>query len=51
MPAAEYFPEGEEQKAFSMMIAPPSYNLSKMKKIGRELRAYFDGSDIPQCLV
>ena len=43
MPAAEYLPEGEEPKAFSMMIAPPSYNLSEMKKIGAELREYFDG--------
>jgi len=43
MPAAEYLPEGEEPKAFSMMIAPPSYNLSEMQKIGTELRAYFDG--------
>ncbi len=42
MPAAEYLPEGEEPKAFSMMIAPPSYNLSEMKKIGSELREYFD---------
>ncbi|ATD00930.1 efflux RND transporter permease subunit [Pseudoalteromonas spongiae] len=43
MPAAEYLPEGEEPKAFSMMIAPPSYNLSEMQKIGKELREYFDG--------
>ena len=43
MPAAEYLPEGEEPKAFSMMIAPPSYNLSEMQKIGAELRDYFDG--------
>lgn len=42
MPAAEYLPEGEEPKAFSMMIAPPSYNLTEMKKIGTELRTYFD---------
>lgn len=42
MPAAEYLPEGEEPKAFSMMIAPPSYNLSEMQKIGTELRSYFD---------
>ncbi len=42
MPAAEYLPEGEEPKAFSMMIAPPSYNLSEMQKIGTELRGYFD---------
>ncbi|MEM0910256.1 MAG: efflux RND transporter permease subunit [Pseudomonadota bacterium] len=43
MPAAEYLPEGEEPKAFSMMIAPPSYNLSEMERIGTELRAYFNG--------
>ena len=42
MPAAEYLPEGEEPKAFSMMIAPPSYNLSEMERIGIELRAHFD---------
>jgi multidrug efflux pump subunit AcrB len=42
MPAAEYLPEGEEPKAFSLMIAPPSYNLSEMKRIGEELRTYFD---------
>ncbi|CCQ09204.1 Acriflavin resistance protein [Pseudoalteromonas luteoviolacea B = ATCC 29581] len=41
MPAAEYLPEGEEPKAFSMMIAPPSYNLSEMERIGAELREYF----------
>ncbi|SHH31991.1 efflux RND transporter permease subunit [Ferrimonas marina] len=43
MPAAEYLPEGEEPKAFSMMIAPPSYNLSEMAVIGAELREYFEG--------
>lgn len=42
MPAAEYLPEGEEPKAFSMMIAPPSYNLSQMAAIGTELREYFN---------
>ena len=42
MPAAEYLPEGEEPKAFSMMIAPPSYNLTQMKQIGGELREYFN---------
>jgi multidrug efflux pump subunit AcrB len=41
MPAAEYLPEGEEPKAFSLMIAPPSYNLSEMETIGDELRVYF----------
>jgi multidrug efflux pump subunit AcrB len=40
MPPAEYLPEGEEPKAFSMMIAPPGYNLSEMEKIGEELRAH-----------
>jgi multidrug efflux pump subunit AcrB len=42
MPAAEYLPEGEEPKAFSIMSAPPSYNLSEMQKIGDQLRVYFD---------
>lgn len=42
MPAAEYLPEGEEPKAFSMMIAPPSYNLTQMTEIGEELRVYLD---------
>lgn len=42
MPAAEYLPEGEEPKAFSMMIAPPSYNFSEMQKISKELIEYFD---------
>lgn len=42
MPAAEYLPEGEEPKAFSMMIAPPGYNLTEMQQIGDELRDYFD---------
>jgi multidrug efflux pump subunit AcrB len=41
MPAAEYLPEGEEPKAFSLMFAPPSYNLSQMENIGDELRVYF----------
>lgn len=42
MPEAEYLPEGEEPKAFSMMIAPPGYNLSHMQKISDELLIYFD---------
>lgn len=42
MPQAEYLPEGEEPKAFSMMIAPPGYNLSHMQKISDELLVYFD---------
>lgn len=44
LPAAEYLPEGEEPKAFSIMIAPPNYNLSEMEKIAAELREYFDDS-------
>ena len=42
MPKAEYLPEGEEPKAFSMMIAPPGYNLSHMQKISDELLPYFN---------
>ena len=42
MPAAEYLPEGEEPKAFSIMIAPPSYNLSEMEKIAADVRLYLD---------
>lgn len=40
MPPAEYLPEGEEPKAFSVMTAPPGYNLSEMKKIGDEVRQH-----------
>jgi len=42
MPPAEYLPEGEEPKAFTMMIAPPGYNLPEMEKIGRELRTIIE---------
>ena len=42
MPAAEYLPEGEEPKAFSIMIAPPSHSLSEMEIIANELRDYLD---------
>lgn len=42
MPEAEYLPEGEEPKAFSMMIAPPGYNIQHMAKIGEELRPWLD---------
>lgn len=38
MPPAEYLPEGEEPKAFTMMIAPPGYNMSEMEIIGAEVR-------------
>ncbi len=40
MPPAEYLPEGEEPKAFSVMTAPPGYNLSEMQKIGDEIRGH-----------
>lgn len=42
MPAAEYLPEGEEPKAFTLMIAPPGYNLGEMAAIGEELRALME---------
>ncbi|MDZ3824342.1 MAG: efflux RND transporter permease subunit, partial [Pseudoxanthomonas sp.] len=38
-PPAEYLPEGEESKTFSVMIAPPGYNLAEMARIGERLRA------------
>lgn len=41
MPAAAYLPEGEEPKSFSIMTAPPDYNLTEMQKIGDELRGFF----------
>lgn len=40
MPPAEYLPEGEEPKAFSVMTAPPGYNLSEMQKVGDEIRQH-----------
>jgi multidrug efflux pump subunit AcrB len=40
MPPAEYLPEGEEPKAFSIMIAPPGYNVSEMARIGGEIKAF-----------
>jgi multidrug efflux pump subunit AcrB len=39
-PPAEYLPEGEEAKTFSVMIAPPGYNLTEMTGIADELNAY-----------
>ena len=42
MPPAEYLPEGEEPKAFSMMFAPPGYNIEQMKIIGTEIQALVD---------
>jgi multidrug efflux pump subunit AcrB len=40
-PPAEYLPEGEEAKTFSLMLAPPGYNLTEMTEIADELNAYF----------
>jgi multidrug efflux pump subunit AcrB len=40
MPPAEYLPEGEEPKAFSVMTAPPGYNLSEMNRLGDEIREH-----------
>ncbi|MCF4010444.1 efflux RND transporter permease subunit [Rheinheimera sp. UJ63] len=42
MPPAEYLPEGEEPKAFSLMIAPPGYNLTEMAMIAEEVRAFLE---------
>ncbi len=38
-PPAEYLPEGEEAKTFSVMNAPPGTNLETMHRIGREVQA------------
>ncbi|PPR18634.1 MAG: Efflux pump membrane transporter BepE [Alphaproteobacteria bacterium MarineAlpha9_Bin7] len=40
-PPAEYLPEGEEAKTFSLMIAPAGYNLSEMSDITEELHRDF----------
>lgn len=40
MPPAEYLPEGEEPKAFSVMTAPPGYNLSEMQTLGEDIRQH-----------
>jgi multidrug efflux pump subunit AcrB len=46
-PPAEYLPEGEEAKSFSMMISPTGYNLSEMAAIAdrlhEEFLPYLDG--------
>ncbi len=42
LPAAEYLPEGEEPKAFSLMIAPAGYNLSEMNQIAGEVKTKLD---------
>jgi multidrug efflux pump subunit AcrB len=40
-PPAEYLPEGEEPKTFSVMIAPPGYSLEEMNQIAEEIQEYF----------
>ncbi|MDP6351502.1 MAG: efflux RND transporter permease subunit [Alphaproteobacteria bacterium] len=40
-PPAEYLPEGEEAKTFSMMIAPAGYNLAEMSAIAEKLHEDF----------
>jgi len=44
LPAAEYLPEGEEPKAFSIMISPPGYNFIEMKKIGDEVSQHLSAA-------
>ncbi|MEX0957752.1 MAG: efflux RND transporter permease subunit [Burkholderiales bacterium] len=40
-PPAEYLPEGEEAKSFSMMIPPTGYNLTEMSAIADRLHEEF----------
>ncbi len=40
-PAAEYLPEGEENKVFALMFSPPGYNIDTMRDIYREVDDYF----------
>lgn len=39
-PPAEYLPEGEEAKTFSVMIPPPGYNFAEMEAIATELNDF-----------
>lgn len=36
-PPAEYLPEGEEAKIFTIMVPPAGYNLAEMSDVGRRL--------------
>jgi multidrug efflux pump subunit AcrB len=38
-PPAEYLPEGEEPKTFSVMIPPPGYNLAEMAAIAQDVQS------------
>ena len=40
-PRAEYLPEGEEEKVFSFIFAPPGYNIDEMHSIQRRLTDEF----------
>ena len=40
-PKAEYLPEGEEQKLFAFMFAPPGYNIDVMHDIFNQLDSQF----------
>ena len=40
IPKAEYLPEGEEQKIFIQMFAPPGYNIEEMHDVYKELEDF-----------
>ena len=40
IPKAEYLPEGEEQKIFVQMFAPPGYNIEEMRAIYKDLEDF-----------
>jgi multidrug efflux pump subunit AcrB len=40
-PDAEYLPEGEESKIFTLMFAPPGYNIDMMRDAFRQVDAEF----------
>ena len=40
-PEAEYLPEGEESKIFTMMFAPPGYNIDMMREAFQKVDAEF----------
>ncbi len=43
-PDAEYLPEGEEAKIFTLMFAPPGYNVGMMRDAFRQVDADFHGA-------
>ncbi len=40
-PDAEYLPEGEESKIFTLMFAPPGYNIHVMREAFADVEAHF----------